>query len=91
MEHAALTHNLGYLKQRKKEYAKAEELYRKAIAILGAEDTTNSNTQKLNKVVLDDFNSLMQATGRQNEKLDVILSAPTSNNLDIKSYLTEVF
>ncbi len=72
MEQAALTHNLGYLKQRKKEYAKAEELYRKAISILGAAGSTNPNTEKLNKVVLDDFNSLMQTTGRENEKLDVI-------------------
>ncbi|MBA3994179.1 MAG: hypothetical protein C0469_11680, partial [Cyanobacteria bacterium DS2.3.42] len=75
-EHAAITHNLGYLKQKKKDYAKAEVLYRKAIAILAAEGT-NSQTEALNKVVLADFNSLMQETGREDEKLDAI---PVSAN-----------
>jgi tRNA A-37 threonylcarbamoyl transferase component Bud32 len=71
MELAVLTHNLGYLKQKKKDYAEAEALYRKTIDILGAEGN-NSKTETLSKVVLADFNSLMQATGRENEKIDVI-------------------
>ncbi len=76
MERAALTHNLGYLKQKKKDYVEAEALYRKAIAILGAEGN-NPKTETLNKVVLADFNSLMKATGRENEKIDAI---PVSAN-----------
>ncbi len=69
VEKARLTHNLGFLKYKKKDFAKAEELYRKAISIIS---THGSPQGPVSNEVLKDFNILMKETGREDEKLDVI-------------------
>lgn len=66
---AALTHNLGYLKQRKKDYPSAETLYRKAIELAGK---SGASEPAVNKEILKDYNSLMQAMGKPSEKLTAI-------------------
>lgn len=68
LEHAALSHNLGYLKQKKKNYAQAESWYKKALKYLAV----SAPPEELSRDVLVDYNSLMVETGRASQKLSKI-------------------
>jgi serine/threonine protein kinase len=69
IERAALTHNLGFLKQRKKDFKSAEAFYQKAIEIIGKSGVSES---PINQEILSDYNSLMKAMGKPSEKLTTI-------------------
>jgi len=68
-ERAAMTHNLAYLKQRRKDFKSAKALYEKAIEIVSNSDVKNN---PINQAILEDYNSLMKAMGRPEDKLTAI-------------------